>query len=100
MCGRLTITTILRGGAFDRGAETSWHVSDDLVQRLRRGRHMIASQLVQRVTRKRTPPADHFVEHETEAVDIGAAVDLGIAVARDLAPLFRRHVIRSAKHLS
>src|ERR1041384_8806759 len=70
------------------------------MQRLRRCRNVLTTQLVQGITRETTPAENHLVKDESKTVDVSASINLAAAVARDLAPLFRRHVIRSAEHLS
>src|SRR5712692_4588129 len=62
--------------------------------------HVFATQLRQRQAAKRFLAGNQFIKDETETVDVRATVDFRTAVARQLAPLFRRHVIRSAQHLT
>ena len=40
------------------------------------------------------------MNYDAETIDIRAAINLRVAVRRQLAPLFGRHVIRSAEHLT
>src|SRR5215831_5740574 len=48
----------------------------------------------------RSPARNHLVKNQAQTVNIRTAINLRVAIARQLAPLLRRHVVRSAQHLS
>ena len=49
---------------------------------------------------ERLAARDQLEEDDAQAIDVGAPVNFRVAVARHLAPLLGRHVIRSAEYLA
>ena len=61
---------------------------------------MLPAQLVQRRARVRPFADNHLVNNDSKTVDVRTTINLRISVSRQLAPLLRRHVMRSAEDLS
>jgi hypothetical protein len=61
---------------------------------------VFATQLTQSCSGVTASTGQQFIEDQTQAVEISASVNLNVLIARNLAPLFRRHVIRRAQHLA
>ncbi len=67
---------------------------------LRHGLDVLAAQLRKRQSHEGLATRDKLIEDRAKRIDVRAAIYLGASVARDFAPLLRRHVIGRAQDLT
>src|SRR5205085_11889293 len=98
--GLRPVGAILRHRARDAAAKLFGHAGRGFAQRRKRRGDVLLPKLGERAAAQGLAARDQLEEDDAQAIDIRAAVNFGVAVARQRAPLFGRHVVGRAEYLA